>query len=350
MDGAIIIDAREACRPRRTGKGQWTYGFVTELLRRGVQLTLFTDADCVDAWQGRCRVVRIPGTGFRWHRGVLQRLREHAPSALYVSPTSYIVPAFIPPAIRCIPIVHDLIAFRGEPHQRRAMMIERLLLPRALRKASRVCTVSDATRDDLHKRFPQLHVENTTAIYAGPSHPHPAMNVSDDNAIVCIGTLCPRKNQHRLIEAYSRLPRPLRDAYRLILAGGRGWQDAHIVELAEAVPGVRWLGHVDASEYEYLLHHCTVFALPSLYEGFGMQILDALQRGIPVLTSNRGSLREVAEGAALIVDPENTFSIAKGLEQLLTDTRLRGQLREKARQRATLYSWERTVDLFLATL
>ncbi len=117
--------------------------------------------------------------------------------------------------------------------------------------------------------------------------------------------------------------------------------------MTQQTPGVEWRGYVNASGYESLLHTCTAFALPSLYEGFGMQILDAMQRGIPILTSNRGSLREVAEGAALIVDPDDVASIAKGLERLLREAGLRADLSEKARQRAELYSWRRTVDLFL---
>ena len=79
-----------------------------------------------------------------------------------------------------------------------------------------------------------------------------------------------------------------------------------------------------------------------------MQILDALQRGIPVLTSDRGSLRELADGAALIVDPEDVGSISRGLETLLRDASVRSDLAEKGRQRAALYSWRRTVDTFLS--
>ena len=81
-----------------------------------------------------------------------------------------------------------------------------------------------------------------------------------------------------------------------------------------------------------------------------MQILDALQRGIPVLTSDRGSLRELAEGAALVVDPDDVSSIARGLERLLTDDGLRNQLAQKARERAATYSWRKTAELFLQNL
>lgn len=348
MADTLVIDVREACRPQRTGKGQWTYGFVAELLHRSLPVTLLTNADVPTAW-ARCTVERIPGSGLHWHFRVLRWLKRH-PGVTYVSPVSYIVPAFCPRSVRCMPIVHDLIAFMDEPHDRKAKLIERLTLPRAVRRATHLCTISEATKRDLLRRFPELDPVRVTPIFAGPLHPHPEPVQSDGRTILCIATLCPRKNQLRLIQAFAALPDDLRARHRLVLGGGRGWDDGTIVEAARTTPGVEWLGYVGPAQYESLLRSCHVFALPSLYEGFGMQILDALQRGIPVLTSDRGSLKELAGAAALIVDPEDISSIADGLEKLLTDPAFCRELGEKARQRAAIYSWRRTVDLFLGTL
>ncbi len=348
MAKSVIIDVREACREQKTGKGQWTYGFVTELLRRDVSLTLVTDTELPKEWQ-RASVKQFSQQGLRWHLSVLRWLRSCG-SSTYISPTSYIVPAFAPKSIACITVVHDLIAFLGEPHDRKATLIERWMLPRAVRRSAHFCVTSDATKNDLLARYPHLDKEKVTSIFAGPVHLHPERAQPDGSTILCIATLCPRKNQLRLIQAFAALPEEFRHKHQLVLAGGRGWDDASIIEATKNTPGITWRGYVNAAEYESLLHTCTVFALPSLYEGFGMQILDALQRGIPVLTSDRGSLRELAQGAALIVHPESTDSIAKGLERLLTDAPLRVQLREKGMQRAEVYSWRRTVDLFLGTL
>ncbi len=350
MQNPLVIDVREACRAQKTGKGQWTYGFVSELLRRDHPLTVVTDDNVPAAWKKNgCVVVRIPGKGLRWHLRVLRWLRKH-PGVTYVSPVSYIVPALVPSSVRCIPIVHDLIAFLGEPHDRKATFIEKITLPRAVRKSFRVCVISESTRKDLMVRYPHLLAKKVTPVFAGPMQPHPVRSQPDGKTILSIATLCPRKNQLRLIRAFASLPETLRKNHWLILGGGRGWHDQEIVDAARNTPNVEWRGYIDATTYESLLHTCEVFALPSLYEGFGMQILDALQRGIPILTSDRGSLRELADGAALIVDPENVESIAAGLEKLLTDESLRTKLREKGLQRAELYSWRRTVDLFLKSL
>ncbi len=348
--GVLVIDVREACRPNRTGKAQWTHGFVSELLRRKIPVTLFTDADIPSEWlKTACGVIRIPGKGLRWHWNVLQWLRNHS-GVTYVSPVSTIVPAFVPRSVRCIPVIHDLIAFMDEPHDRKAKLIERLTLPRAVRRAHHLCTISESTKRDLLRRYPRVPRERVTPVFAGPMHMHPEKPHPDAKTILCVATLCPRKNQLRLIKAFTSLPEDLRNSHQLILAGGRGWDDDEIVCKAKNTAGVQWRGYIDAAAYESLLNSCHIFALPSLYEGFGMQILDALQRGIPVLTSNRGSLKELAEGAALIVDPEDVASIVQGLETLLTDDGLRKHLSQKAIQRSAVYSWRRTVDLFLGTL
>lgn len=348
METPLIIDVREACRPNRTGKGQWTFGLVAELLRRRTPVTLLTDSVVHPGWNEAWRsAVRIPGAGFRWHWNALRWLKKR-PATIYVSPTSYVIPALAPPHMRCVTVIHDLVAFRKEPHDRKATIIERLTLPRVVRVRKQLCTTSESTKQDLLARYPEIDPATITPIFAGPSHPHPKPCNPDGKTILCIATLCPRKNQMRLIEAFSLLPPDLRNTHRLILAGGRGWNDGQIIHAARNTHGVEWLGYVDDGLYNTLLETCTVFALPSLYEGFGMQILDALQRGISVVTSDMGSLRELAKGAAMIVNPEDAGLIARGLETLLREWNMRQELAAKGRLRAALYSWSRTADLLLS--
>ncbi len=344
------IDVREACRPKRAGKGQWTYGFVSALLERGIALTLFTDTDIPPEWKEKSMTLeKVPGSGFFWHRKVAGMLPSKHLDA-YVSPTSFLVPFLLGPAVPHVPVVHDLIAFRGEPHQWKARIIERVTLKRAVAEAAYVCTVSDATKSDLLARYTSLEAEKVQTIFAGPMKQHVSHHEPDGKTILCIATLCPRKNQKRLIEAYAALPAELRQKFSLVLIGARGWQDEEIISLARSMPGVTWKDYVSNEEYEQALHTCTVFALPSLYEGFGMQILDALQRGIPILTSDRGSLKEVAGSAALLVNPEDVASIRDGLQSLLTEEKLRQELSISSLQQAKKFSWDRTVELFLAGL
>jgi glycosyltransferase involved in cell wall biosynthesis len=345
----IAIDVREACRLKRTGKGQWSYGFASELLRREIPLTFFTDRPLLTQWKPGRFGVKLLAPGLKWHLRALRELRR-SHSGLYISPTSYLIPALLGRRIPCIPIIHDLIAFRKEPHEVRARFIERCTLGRVVRISPLLCTVSETTKHDLLERYPFLQPERIVPIYAGPQDEATEPHEHDGNTILCVGTLCPRKNQERLIRAYASLPSDLQTKFSLTLIGGRGWQDRGILKLLQKTPGVIWKGFVTDEEYRSLLHRCTIFALPSLYEGFGMPVLDALQRGIPVLLSDRGSLHEVAGSAAMYVDPEDISSIRSGLQKLLTDRGLSDALGKRGPEEAKRFSWARTVDLFLAAL
>ncbi len=347
----IALDAREAFRPRKTGKGVWAEGLLRELLARGVPCVLVTDVP-LPAWAStqHVEVLRIPGSGFLWHLRATRALAQRHDLDWFLAPTSFIIPFLLPRRIRSAVVIHDLIALFSEPHDRKARAIERLLLPRIVKKASLFLTVSESTKRDFLQRFPRLHPERVSVIFAGPLRRNATQNIPDGTTIICAATLCPRKNQERLIRAYAMLPATLRKNLALVLIGQRGWDDASIVRLARETGGVEWRNYVSEEEYERLLSTCAVFALPSLYEGFGMQILDALQRGIPTLTSNRGSLVEVVDGAALIVDPENVGAITGGLERLFTDHDLRKSLSERGPKQAEKFTWKRTVDLLLEAL
>lgn len=348
----LIIDVREAFSHAKTGKGQWTAGLLRELLRRPQPLILMSDRIADAEWSALLRPehdLRVfQKSGIRWHRRVSRELHQF-PGAHYLSPTSYLLPAFSNAPVRFLTVVHDLIAFRNEPHEKRATWIERLSLGRALRKSEKIFSVSDATKRDLLARFSSVDAAKILTVHAGPGSA-PLAHRPDGKTIYCLSTLCPRKNQLRLIEAYRALPSSLREKSRLVLAGGRGWMDGDIVRAASETPGVEWKGYVSKEEADRLLSSCEVFAYPSLYEGFGLPVLDALQSGVPTLTSDTGSLSEVAGDAALLADPLSVPSITDGLSRLLTDETLRKMLSEKGPKQASSFSWKKTADLVLSAL
>ena len=345
----IWIDGRAALGASRTGKGQWVLRTVTALLNN-TPLTILTDGSPVpDLWKsGNASIRSFPG-GAGWHLAARSAILKSQPDVT-IAPSSFIVPALLPRSIRCIPIIHDLIAFQSDPHEWKAKLIERLTLKKALKKAAHVCTISMSTKKDLLARFPFVDPDRISVIFAGPLDEHPAHSIPDGKTILCPGTLCPRKNQLRLIQAYAGLPDVMRNQYRLLLVGGRGWQDAEIVRLAKETPGVEWRGYVPEEEYRTLLSQCTLLAFPSLYEGFGLPVLDALQRGIPVLTSAGGSLPEVTGGYAVTVEPRSVESIRTGLLQILQDAKLRETLRAAGPGQAQQFSWDRTAEYLLQAL
>jgi len=165
--------------------------------------------------------------------------------------------------------------------------------------------------------------------------------------LLVVATLEPRKNLLRLIEAYSRLPMPLRQQHPLVIVGARGWLtgelERRLVPL-ERSGQIKRLGYVSQEDLPLIYSSAHAFVFPSLYEGFGLPVLEALASGTPTLTSNRSSLPEVAGDAALLVDPENVDTLTAGLERLLTDAEWRAQATERGLRQARQFSWERCVD------
>lgn len=345
------IDVREACRSQRTGKGQWTYAFVTEFLSRNIPCTLYTDTNLPDEWESalHCKTVKIHARGLRWHFLVARHVRSDKALTGYLSPTSYLVPWLLGSRVRTYPVVHDIIAFRNEPHDWRATLIERLTLARVLKHATHIFTVSDATKSDILQRFSFAEQHAITPVYAASMMKSPFPHKSD-KIVLCIGTLCPRKNQKRLIEAHASLPDNLRKQFPLVLVGKRGWHDADIVQRASSTEHVSWRNYVSDKECLDLYAQASVFAFPSLYEGFGMPILDAFAACVPVLTSNKGSLAEVVGDAGCVIDPLSSQSIRDGLHTVLTNTELRESYVRKGNARLTQFSWAKSVDALLKVI
>lgn len=161
--------------------------------------------------------------------------------------------------------------------------------------------------------------------------------------LLAVGTVEPRKNLLRLLEAYGRLDASLRQPYPLLLAGGAGWQDASELDRVLARPelsNVRRLGRVDDEMLLDLYNGATAFAYPSLAEGFGLPVVEAMACGTAVLTSSVSATAEVAGDAALLVDPDDVGAMADGLNRLLQDDALRRRLVEAGLRRAAEFSWQ----------
>lgn len=345
----LAIDVREACKYPLTGKGRWTEGFVSALYDAGVEMTLFTDQNLPDQlckkW-ANAHVWILEVQSAMWHVRAASYFVNQRDLDIYISTVSYIVPRLLRGRKKCVTIVHDLIAFRSESHDWKSKWIERLTLSPAVKHSNLVCTVSNTTANDLVARFPSIQ-KKVVPIFAGCDVPIANGPSQGTGPIVCTGTLCPRKNQLRLIEAFSKLPEQLQEAHPLILIGARGWNDDDIVQKAQSTPHVMWVGSVTDIERNSLLSKAILCAFPSLYEGFGLPVLEAFCLGIPVLTSENGSLAEVAGDAAYIVDPLDESSIAAGLQKLLEEPSLRDSFAKKGLERAKQFTWEKTAKLFI---
>jgi len=236
----------------------------------------------------------------------------------------------------------------------------------ALKKLAADCTaivaVSENTRQDIIELL-KVDPEKVHTIYSGitPGVPLPGPEEERNffrrhelkkRFILYLGTIEPRKNVAGLIYAYNRL----RDEnvnlvdLQLVLAGGSGWRNRLIYRAWEESPyrrDIKFLGYVSAREKELLYRRAEVFVYPSYYEGFGLPPLEAMARNLPVITSNVSSLPEVVGSAALAVNPYDINEIAKALELVVTDDKLKNRLIKAGQEQIHNFSWEKTAKQYL---
>jgi glycosyltransferase involved in cell wall biosynthesis len=242
--------------------------------------------------------------------------------------------------------IHDL-AFRVRPDevpwQQRAYLGS--LVPPALRRAGRVLVPSEATRRDLLEHYPMPGLEERVRVIPegwslGDVEPGRLPEQLQPGFLLAVGTIEPRKNYGRLLAAY-RLLKRRGVAPPLVIVGRPGWAYGGTLADLRAEPGVRLLGHVDDATLRALYQAAVALAFPSLYEGFGLPLLEAMAEGLPVVAGAAGSLPELAGGAAVMVEPTDVEAIADGLERVLCDSELRKQLSTAGRARAADFTWER---------
>ncbi len=286
-----------------------------------------------------------------WRRRLLRG--EHG--AVFHSP-NYFLPDYDGPKVAT---VHDLSIYRfPETHPAARRRYFELAFERSLRRADALITDSEAVRQELMADF-GVAPERVTAIPLGVDesfHPRSADEVQPtlarhglqpDGYLLSVATLEPRKKLDRLITAYAQLPGTLQRQYPLVLTGAPGWLDGPIRAAIEQGRGAGWLkflGYVPEAELPLVYAGARALAMISIYEGFGLPVLEAMASGVPVLTSNRSCLPEVAGDAALLVEPDEVDAIVEQLQRLLTDAPWRSASREAGLRRAAALTWDRCLQ------
>jgi glycosyltransferase involved in cell wall biosynthesis len=301
---------------------------------------------------------RLPGAGRLRARFNHQRqgsARRRHQNYVYWEPNYLLLPIANPAVVT----VHDLSHLRYPQFHPQSRLQELRLLPDSLRRARKLVTVSEFSRGELADLCaiepadvavvppaisPQFCPEGDAAVaQLRQAYPLP------EQFVLFAGTIEPRKNLPRLLRAYCNLPMDLQNDFKLVLAGGDGW---HADEFEAVYSGldtrnVIRLGYVRQEYLPALFRAASVLAYPSIYEGFGMPVLEAMASGTPVLTANAASMPEVAGGAALLADPLSSEDIGAALQQLLHSDSLREELRVRGLAVAAGYSWERSAQALL---
>lgn len=275
----------------------------------------------------------------------------HAPANII--PLGYTKPSVV--------TVHDLAIYQNPAWFPSQVFSTRLLVPRSLARAKAVIAVSESTARDLRDVF-SVPGEKITVVHEGVDIAgltgQPVIDVQAKFHLpaeyVCfVGTLEPRKNLVRLIEAYAdvRSRNAALSTIPLVLAGKKGWRAETVFKTIETLKlgeAVRYLGYVTRNEKVELIRNARAFVFPSSYEGFGLPVLEAFALNTPVLTSNVSSLPEIAGDAALLVDPEDKDALVKGLERIVFDEPLRTRLRSNGQAQAKKFTWTKAAQETIA--
>ena len=277
---------------------------------------------------------------------------------VFLSTNSYLTVWFL--RIPAVPVICDLIPFIPEARARkRSQVIERLTFGRGVARAAALDCISEATRRDLVAHAPAA-AKKAFVVPLGVSpqieQPTGEAEVRERYAlpggfVLTAGVLEPRKNLVRLVRAHATLPDDLRRRFPLVIAGPAGWENRELeAELARAAGDVRQVGFVPDRDLAALYGLCSVFAYVSLYEGFGLPLLEAMAAGAACLTSDVSSLPEVGGDAVAYADPRSPDSIGAGLAHLLEEPDERTRLGAAAKERAAGFSWARTAEKTVALL
>ncbi len=340
--------------PPQTGVGYYTEHLLRALLEaeEGHELLLLSHRPFDE--EGWARLRAPGGNAFRsartlWLQWAAPRLLERLRPDV-----AHFTNSILPPSgsVPLVLTVHDMsLALFPALHPLR----RRLTLPlirRSIEAARRIITVSESSRSDLVDLG--VAAGKIEVIHAAPapdfrpiSDPGTLEEVRRRHRlprrfVLFLGTIEPRKNVQRLVEAYLALPDRIRKGRCLVLAGRPGWGARHLRRaLARSHWGeeVRWLRYVPFSDLPPLLNLAELLVFPSLYEGFGLPVVEAMACGTPVITSNRSAMRELFEGAARLADPEDPEALAAALREVLDNDDLRRHLAGESLSRAAFFSW-----------
>jgi len=389
----IGIDCRTILNPgygEAAGVGHYTFFLVSNLLKidKENEYVLFFDnllsRDAADEMIGDASNAKIKFFPFHQYKHYLPFAFSHLLTASAIEKEKLDVfhsPAYTLPLAykgKSIVTVHDLAIYKNSMWFPKKFLVgqsfsTKTLVPKSLKRATKIIAVSKNTKKDITEIF-KINSRKIEVIYEGvefrnlPERRETACGVGSeicfedlkikyglkDNYALYLGTIEPRKNIVALVQAFCGLilkNKNLEKKYQLVLAGARGWKYKNIFKEIEdcqkklgASGEIKYIGYVPGREKFTLMKGATCFVFPSLYEGFGLPVLEALSLGVPTITSDRSSLPEIVGQAALYIDPEKNEEMIKALEKILTNKNLQDDLSKKGIVQAEKFNWKKCAE------
>lgn len=364
----IGIDCRTILDPKAgeaAGVGHYTYNLVNQLLEidQKNKYVLFFDKGVGDAGNFKRKNSKVRFFPYKEYKKFLPIAYSHLLISSFVSrenldvfhsPASTIPLAYGKNAVITI---HDLAIYKNSDWFPKQYFSTRIAVPQSLRKARKIIAVSEYTKKDLIDilNIPEEKIEVVLngvdkKVDINKKDPKDKDKIKEkfdikQNFILFIGTLQPRKNIEGLITAFNKLRgNKIFEDYQLVIAGKKGWNYKNIFEkvrLKALTKKVIFTNYISKEDKTKLLNAASVFCFPSFYEGFGLSILEAMQQGTPVITSNITSTKEIGGEAAIFIDPYKSSSIAQAIKKVLDDENLRRSLIQKGYSHVEKFSWKK---------
>ncbi|MBK2024965.1 glycosyltransferase family 4 protein [Francisella philomiragia] len=247
--------------------------------------------------------------------------------------------------IKYIVTIHDLV-YKVYPNtlMRKTRLLDTFRVPQSIKKANIILTVSDSTKNDVIKYFGDNN--KVHRVYLGNSFTNVKTRESniDQKYILFVGTVEPRKNIENLVRAYSKLSQDIKNKYKLLIVGAKGWGKVDLDSLLDSLnlnTNVKVYNYITNEELASLYKTASLFVYPSLYEGFGLPILEAMSYGVPVICSKTSSMPEVLGDAGILIDPQNYYSVAEEIQKVLDNDDLQSQMSMMSLMRSKYFSWDK---------
>jgi glycosyltransferase involved in cell wall biosynthesis len=352
----IFIDAIPLL-VRSAGVKNYLYHWIVHLRRLlgDEQVRLFPFLDRLPDLDHEGSVADLPGTLARQALLFALNLWPNHAADLWAPPDGifHATKLLHPPRrLRLTATLHDMTCWLlPELHQSANVAAEKRFAELIWKRAAGLIAVSESTRRDAVKVL-DLNPDTIQVIYPGVAEPFFAATAATSVPArlkyglrlpyaLCVGTVEPRKNLDRLLDVWQTLPASVREQFDLVIAGPEGWQSAGtLARLRAPAPGVRYLAYVPECDLPGITAGATVFVYPSLYEGFGFPVAQAMAAGVPVITSDLSSLPEVTGGAAALIDPHSPAELRAALVRLLASPATRAQLATAGRTQAQRFRWD----------
>ena len=345
---------------RKTGNETYTYSLVKHLSlleRDGIDYTVYVGGE-VDGAEGlfsngsfHSKLIRPLNPIFRIPFGFAIQSRAQK---LDVFHAQYLLPHHL--RCRTVLTVHDILYERfPEYFTKTDYYRHKIGVPRSCRRADHIITVSESSKRDLVNLY-GLNPAQISVTYLGPDvgyRPEDKLESRqrlkerygiEDDIILYVGAIQPRKNIPRLLSAFAQLKSQRRLPHKLVIVGPKAWLSAEAFRALDNNPAKRDVlvtGYVSRTDLPYFYNAAAVFVYPSMCEGFGLPVVEAMACGTPTITSRGSSLEEIAGGAAILVDSSSVEAIAAAIERVLSDSVLQAELRSQGLARSQQFSCDK---------